>query len=87
MSKVVNVNLKDKNGWTALHLAGKHGNVEGFSNLLALGADIFAENTYGENVFHIACRLDKNVFNEISGKSSFPARCNQVGNARNCVIV
>ena len=53
---MVNVRLKDKNGWTALHLAGKYGNVEVFSKLLSLGADIFSENGDGENVFHIACR-------------------------------
>jgi ankyrin repeat protein len=46
------VNMADKDGWTALHIAAYNGHVEIVPQLLAAGADVNKANRYGRKALH-----------------------------------
>ena len=48
------VDDKSSRGFSALHFAAYHGNVEMIELLINLGADIFIKNNIGQNVLHVA---------------------------------
>ena len=50
---------KDKNVWTAMHVAAFNGNLEIFKELIKQGADINSENNDEETILHIAARSSK----------------------------
>ena len=62
-SKPFNINAKDGDGRTALHMACKHNNVELIKILLDNGAKINMKTSSGETSLHIACKYRK--FNAI----------------------
>ncbi len=47
LSRHVNINAKDKKGWTALHAAIQEGNIDIIKLLLENGADVHARDVYG----------------------------------------
>ncbi|WP_264688569.1 ankyrin repeat domain-containing protein [Wolbachia endosymbiont (group B) of Catoptria pinella] len=50
----VDVNSKDENGWTLLHLAAWEGQLNDTRSLVKKGADINAENIFGRKPIHVA---------------------------------
>ena len=50
---------KNKNGWTAMHLAAFYGNLEILAELIKQGADINAKNNDEETILHLASRAQK----------------------------
>ncbi len=58
----VDVNSKDENGWTPLHLAAWQDQLNGTRSLVEKGADINAENIFGRKPIHIAAENNnKNI--------------------------
>ncbi|EAX98933.1 hypothetical protein TVAG_242980 [Trichomonas vaginalis G3] len=56
LSKGANINEKDKNGETALHIAVRHNSKEAAELLISHGANINEKDEYGETALHIAAR-------------------------------
>ena len=50
----IDVNTQDEKGFTALHLAALHGQVEGMKMLVELGADVHAQDQEGCTLLHVA---------------------------------
>lgn len=50
------VNQRDENGETALHVAARHGYLEGLHRLLTNGAQVDATSAHGWTPLHLACR-------------------------------
>ena len=48
------INIQDRDGKTALHLAAESRNFEAAKSLLSQGADILAKDKYGKNPVHVA---------------------------------
>ena len=48
------VNLADKNGWTALHFSARNGNYELVTYFVHMGTNIFVKTNDGKNCLHIA---------------------------------
>ncbi|WP_353276286.1 ankyrin repeat domain-containing protein [Wolbachia endosymbiont (group B) of Villa cingulata] len=58
----VDINSKDENGWTPLHLAAWKGQLNDTRSLVEKGADINAENIFGRKPIHIAAENNnKNI--------------------------
>ena len=53
--------VPDKRGNTALHIATKQGQITSISKLLTLGASVTTKNCDGDNMFHVACRYELNL--------------------------
>jgi ankyrin repeat protein len=56
-SKAHHVNVKDMEGWTALHWAAKRGQMSVVDHLLKSGADVHAKSTgtqFGKTALHLA---------------------------------
>ena len=54
----IDVNAKNKDGWTPLHLAATKGRIEIVEYLVEKGAeDVNAKNEYGQTPLHIAILL------------------------------
>jgi ankyrin repeat protein len=49
------INLQDKNGDTALHLAATNNNFNVVKQLIDYGADVFLKNNDGKTPLHMAC--------------------------------
>lgn len=47
---------RDENGETALHVAARHGNLNGISSLLDAGANVDAVSSRAWTPLHLACR-------------------------------
>ena len=54
-----NLEVRQKNGWTALHIAAFYGNLERLSELINQGADINAATNNEETILHLASRAQK----------------------------
>ena len=50
---------RQKNGWTALHIAAFYGNLEILKELINQGADINAATNNEETILHLAARAQK----------------------------
>lgn len=50
------INGKDEEGWTPLHIAARAGNGVAFELLLQIGADISSKTNDGETIYHLGAR-------------------------------
>lgn len=55
------LNCHDRYGWTPLHSAAFHGNLESVELLIKLGADVHAVEKYGKTALHLAVSQSRNA--------------------------
>ena len=65
ISEGADVNFKDRNGCTPLHLVALHGNVDCSLSLISAGADVNKKNKEGETPLMKAAHCDKVQFAEL----------------------
>lgn len=55
VEKSLDVNSSDRDGWTSLHWASRHNNVEMLSSLIKVGGDVNLKTTTGDTPLSLAC--------------------------------